>query len=753
MPPALSSFLQTLSLASLPFLLETALKGAVLLILAVAIVWLLRGKSAALRHFVWTLTLAALLLLPIVSRALPAWRILPAWPTDPANVNPGTTFAGSIPGHARSADDPRRKALGAGPIGSPVVSSAADARSAIPCIRRGSAPWSRTLWFSCALAVWAAGFLLILSRISLSVLQLRTIEHRCHPVTRGSWQKLFRDLAGELKLNRPVRLLSTSDSVMPMTWGGLWPGHPARVLLPRNSDRWSADQRRAVLVHELAHIKRRDCLTQLIASFICAVYWFNPLVWFALWRMKCEREQACDDLVLASGVIAGSYAEHILELATGFRSKAMPTAIAMARRSSLEGRIVAILDRTRLRLGLTPAAAAGLTAAIMLLSIPLGTIGASSASSTPSPAKPAIAPVTGIQSAATPLAQTPPLSPSPSDTTGTPGTAQRRPAVALVDFKVSGYGPPSTARLLSQSLAVRLDQTDAATVVERKDLQKVLQEQKLALAGMLDDAQAVHAGRLLGADLIVMGRLSRVGDQLFVLCKGVDPTTSQVKGFYTTFPANTSLKHVVNALANRLGKELPVWLHHFQPASQPRGITVEQLQEALRGKVIPKVAVVIFEKHLHAPSVDPAVETEFKRLLLQVGVQPVEVTDATRRQMIAPLRQSLSAQTEANADQANAALLDLSDTIKLLKGVDDLIYGSAFSETAGHLDGLALASSRAEVRIINVHTRRTVLVDCINAGAPGLSAVAAGKRALQRSGRQLAARMLLRWFKLLPERK
>ena len=87
---------------------------------------------------------------------------------------------------------------------------------------------------------------------------------------------------------------------MPMTWGWLRPV----VLLPGDSEVGRPERRHVVLLHELAHVKRLDCLTQQLAQLSCAVYWFNPLSWWASMRMMVERERACDDLVLLSGVAA-----------------------------------------------------------------------------------------------------------------------------------------------------------------------------------------------------------------------------------------------------------------------------------------------------------------------------------------------------------------------------------------------------------------------------------------------------------------
>ena len=129
---------------------------------------------------------------------------------------------------------------------------------------------------------------------------------------------------------------------MPMTWGWLRPV----VLLPSDSVGWPEDRRRVVLMHELAHVKRWDCLTQQFAQVSCAAYWFNPLSWWASMRMMEEREKACDNLVLLAGREPSEYAGHLLALVRERRSQrgVSMAAVAMARGANLEGRLRAILD-------------------------------------------------------------------------------------------------------------------------------------------------------------------------------------------------------------------------------------------------------------------------------------------------------------------------------------------------------------------------------------------------------------------------
>ena len=149
---------------------------------------------------------------------------------------------------------------------------------------------------------------------------------------------------------------------MPLTWGWIRPV----VLLPGDAEGWPTERRRVVLLHELAHVKRLDCLTQQLAQLSCAVYWFNPLFWWASMRMMVERETACDDLVLLSGVRPSEYAGHLLAVARERRTDrgVKTVAVAMARQANLERRLRTILDveATPRRLS-PPTAVCGLIAA------------------------------------------------------------------------------------------------------------------------------------------------------------------------------------------------------------------------------------------------------------------------------------------------------------------------------------------------------------------------------------------------------
>ena len=153
---------------------------------------------------------------------------------------------------------------------------------------------------------------------------------------------LCRELADSLGIRHRVDVLETGAGAMPMTAGVV----RCTIFLPSDFDRWSEDRRRMVLLHELAHVRRGDVTTHLLARTALALYWWNPLAWMAWREFLKERERATDDLVLSAGARASDYASHLLEVARRMQSQpAMGwVAVPMARRSQLEGRLLAILD-------------------------------------------------------------------------------------------------------------------------------------------------------------------------------------------------------------------------------------------------------------------------------------------------------------------------------------------------------------------------------------------------------------------------
>jgi hypothetical protein len=117
------------------------------------------------------------------------------------------------------------------------------------------------------------------------------------------------------------------------------------IVLPANAIEWPDQLLRATLVHEAAHIARRDSLSLLVSQLARVVYWWHPAVWFATREAAAERERACDDAVLRAGVRPSEYGEYLL--IAGKRRPAVPILLAAPLFNHTDGlarRIASLLD-------------------------------------------------------------------------------------------------------------------------------------------------------------------------------------------------------------------------------------------------------------------------------------------------------------------------------------------------------------------------------------------------------------------------
>jgi beta-lactamase regulating signal transducer with metallopeptidase domain/HEAT repeat protein len=308
-------------------------KATIILLLALGITVVMQRASAGARHLVWLVTVAALLFVP----ALTAWaplpvRVLPAVRSVAEQYSPisgPSAEASTRPNATRAADD-------------------ADAAAATPGIANLSkepapAISESTLMtgISALFILWAAVLLVIAASLGYAALLVKRIVNRARPLDTADWLNPLWEVSDRLALDEPPRLLRSEDAKMPFACGLLTP----TIVLPAESDHWSLDRRRAVLLHELAHVRRHDMIGHTLGRLACAVYWFHPLVWKAAKQLRSESERACDDLALACGARATDYAEHLLDIVTSVRGDATPSvALAMARRKEFEGRMLAILD-------------------------------------------------------------------------------------------------------------------------------------------------------------------------------------------------------------------------------------------------------------------------------------------------------------------------------------------------------------------------------------------------------------------------
>jgi TonB family protein len=321
-------------------LVDSSVKVAVIVLVSLGVAVSLRRRAAAARHWVLAVGIACAIAVPGLTLVVPAWSIptrAAAAAPSPARLQSSVTttmITQNVPGRSGAAG-----------------SSAA---AAVP-IRLTPA---RVI-----AAIWLAGAAITASMLLVGLVRLRVVSAAARPIESGPWRQLADELTRGFGLRRPIVLLQSDHPTLLVTWGWRRP----RVILPAAARSWTLERARIVLCHELAHIRRGDWTAQMLGELLRTVYWFNPLVRIACRRLRRESEQACDDAVVGSGVDPTDYASHLLDLARTLNAGRHPyvPAPAMARSSSLEGRISAMLNARLDRRPLTRTVQ-GATAAVVL---------------------------------------------------------------------------------------------------------------------------------------------------------------------------------------------------------------------------------------------------------------------------------------------------------------------------------------------------------------------------------------------------
>jgi TonB family protein len=292
-----------------------AVKSTVVLGVAWLVTILRRRRSAAMRHLVWAAAAVAVLALPFFSLWLPSLRIPSVATIAPAAAALFDSTA------TVTADDV-----------TPHVTTRSGAAADRPIQQRLD-------WRLLLMSLWAAGAAAAFTQMLFAFAAMSRIRRASRPSPDG---QLAAQLASQLQISHAVDVLETAAGSMPMTWGIQRPA----IFVPSDATSWTAERRRMVLLHELAHVRRGDVATHLAARLALILNWWNPLAWIAWREFLKERERATDDLVLHCDARASEYAAHLLDVARAMQSQPALAwgAVAMARRSELEGRLVAILD-------------------------------------------------------------------------------------------------------------------------------------------------------------------------------------------------------------------------------------------------------------------------------------------------------------------------------------------------------------------------------------------------------------------------
>src|SRR5262245_32174167 len=308
----------------------------------------MRRSSAGARHLVWLVAMIAALVLP-------SWSL---WSPLPVRVLPA-------PERVAVQRTLQTSEITPAPVDEHRAAPTTPAAPSQPTARRPLGPGFLSL------VLWSLVAMVLLVQLAFGTWTVQRIVRGGRALERPDWMDPLHEIADRLGLDDAPRLVQSDRIRMPFATGFL----NAVIVLPSESATWSAERRYAVLIHELAHVKRRDLAGHFLSRIACALYWFHPLMWPAARHLRAESERACDDLALVLGTQAADYAEPLLDIVKDVHEERLPAAaLAMAKPSEFEGRMLAILDPRRHRRGPGRGQAAWLVGTLSALALVVGAL-------------------------------------------------------------------------------------------------------------------------------------------------------------------------------------------------------------------------------------------------------------------------------------------------------------------------------------------------------------------------------------------
>ena len=319
-------------------LIATLVKGFFIFAIVRLFVVKARGLSPAHRHLFWFFTVVICLLIPPLSLISLPLRVVGS-PLFEAQSKTLRALSNVVSQKVLTIENPLQPVATYHSFMAQGVMRSAAASAAVT-----AGEWRLPrLSFACwAVFAWAAGAAFFLSSILVGVVKLRKLIQKARPPEVPFFSRALKSLVSGAAWERKVRILTSCRCNVPFTCGVFRPV----ILFPSVSIHWPEEWLRAVLIHELTHVRRMDYLTQLVSRTVCALLWFAPHLWVAHSRLHMEQEKAADAFTVRAGTRPSEYACYLLEFArilkqpdpllTGFLSPGN-------RKSSLEKRVVAIM--------------------------------------------------------------------------------------------------------------------------------------------------------------------------------------------------------------------------------------------------------------------------------------------------------------------------------------------------------------------------------------------------------------------------
>lgn len=278
--------------------------------------------------------------------------------------------------------------------------------------------------------------------------------------------------------------------------------------------------------------------------------------------------------------------------------------------------------------------------------------------------------------------------------------------VAVFNFQNAESGKLATKGAeASLLLSTQLSTAPEVMLVERQELEKALGEQELGLSGTVTPETATKVGNLVGAKVLITGRVFEASSKQYIVVKIIGTETSRVFGEMVSFADAGALDKAVGELAPKVAAVIKNQGAALVAKVEDPEARTARLKKAVAGKKLPTVSVSVNEQHLTRTVVDPAVETELKLILQNLGFEVIDQKES-------------------------------------IKAADVTLRGEAFSEAAGRRGNLFSCRSRLELKAIHNPDGKLLHVDRQSDIAVDTAEGIAAKLALENAARKVLDRML-----------
>ncbi len=281
--------------------------------------------------------------------------------------------------------------------------------------------------------------------------------------------------------------------------------------------------------------------------------------------------------------------------------------------------------------------------------------------------------------------------------------------MAVFDFQTTDRSLEKKGAEVAALLGAHLSMSPNVFLVERQEVEKILGEQELGLSGTVSPDSVARVGALIGAKVLVTGRVFETGNKVYAVAKVMSTETGRVYGEMATAKDFADIETAVTALAGKIVKitttHADALVAHVE-TPEARLERYKKLLGTVEPAKLPPVYVSVVEQHLARPVIDPAVQTEFQNTLQKLGLQ-ILTTDSPE------------------ADRARAVV----------------IAGEGFSELGMRRGNLVSCRARVEITIKDA-SGKLLLADRQMDVAIDIAENIAGKKALENAALKLMDRIL-----------